>query len=133
VDQKRLSASALYAREIAAGWKFAGTLAWGRKTVEHHNDDAYVAEASLKHDDWTVFGRGEMTENRELLELEEHGPAFRVGKVSLGAVKDFRVADHFALGLGGLFAVNFVPDGLAPLYGGHNPIGAMGFVRLKLD
>ena len=36
VDQKRLSASALYAREIAPGWKFAGTLAWGRKTVEHH-------------------------------------------------------------------------------------------------
>ena len=27
----------------------------------------------------------------------------------------------------------FVPDGLAPLYGGNNPIGAMGFVRLKLD
>ena len=29
--------------------------------------------------------------------------------------------------------VNFVPDGLAPHYGGHNPTGAMGFVRLKLD
>ena len=35
--------------------------------------------------------------------------------------------------LGGLFAVNFVPDALAPLYGGHNPTGAMGFVRLKLE
>jgi hypothetical protein len=133
VDQKRLSASALYAREIAPGWKFAATLAWGRKKVEHHNDDAFAAEASIKHADWTVFGRGEMTENRELLELEEHGAAFRVGKVSVGAVKDFRVADHFALGLGGLFAVNFVPDGLAHLYGGHHPVGAMGFVRLKLD
>jgi hypothetical protein len=134
VDQKRLSTSALYAREIAPGWKFAATLAWGRKTVEHHNDDAFAAEASIKHADWTVFGRGEMIENRELVENpEEHGPAFRVGKVSVGAVKDFRVAEHFSLGLGGLFAVNFVPDGLAPLYGGHNPIGAMGFVRLKLD
>ena len=40
VDQKRWSASALYAREIAPGWKLAGTLAWGRKTVEHHADDA---------------------------------------------------------------------------------------------
>ncbi len=140
VDQKRWSASALFAREIAPGWKFAGTLAWGRKSIKDHhgdwlNDDAYVAEASLKHREWTIFGRGEMTENRELLELEdeEHGPAFRVGKMSLGAVRDFRVAEHFTLGLGGLFAVNFVPDGLAPLYGGHNPVGAMGFVRLKLD
>ena len=133
IDQKRLSASALYAAEIAPGWKFAGTLAWGRKIVEHHKDDAYVAEASVKHAGWTVFGRGEMTENRELLEGDEHGPAFRVGKVSLGAVRDFKVAKNFSLGVGGLFAVNFVPDALAPLYGGHNPIGAMGFVRLKLD
>ncbi len=133
VDQKRLSASALYANEIAPGWKAAATLAWGRKTVEHNDDDAYVAEASLKHAGWTLFGRGEMTENRELVELEEHGPAFRVGKVLLGAVRDFKLAEHFSLGAGGLFSVNFVPDGLAPLYGGHNPTGAMGFIRLKLD
>jgi hypothetical protein len=132
VDQKRWSASALYADEITPGWKLAGTLAWGRKTIEHHDDDAYVAEASVKHGGWTVFGRGEATENRELTDAE-HGPAYRVGKVSLGAVRDFRIADHLALGAGGLFAVNFVPDGLAPLYGSHNPTGAMGFVRLKLD
>jgi hypothetical protein len=133
VDQKRWSASLLYAREIAPGLKFAGTLAWGRKTVEHHDDDAFVAEASLRKGGWTGFARGEMTENRELLDAEEHGPAYRVGKVSLGAVCDFRIAEHFTLGAGGLLAVNFVPDSLAPLYGGHNPIGAMGFVRLKLD
>jgi hypothetical protein len=29
--------------------------------------------------------------------------------------------------------LNFVPDGLRSLYGGKNPTGAMGFVRLKLD
>ena len=137
VDQKRWSASALYAREIAPGWKLAGTLAWGRKTIEHHGerlrDDAFVAEASVKHGGWTLFGRGEVTENRELVDNGEHGEAFRVGKVSLGAVRDFRIADHLSLGLGGLFAVNFVPNGLAPLYGSHNPTGAMGFVRLKLD
>ena len=132
VDQKRWSASALWAKEIAPGWKFAGTLAWGRKSAHGHDDDAYVAEASLKHGGWTVFGRGEMTENRELTDVED-GPAYRIGKVSLGAVRDFTLADHFSLGLGGLFAVNFVPDGLAPAYGGHSPTGAMGFVRLKLD
>ena len=140
IDQKRWSASLLYAREVAPGWKLAGTLAWGRKSIKDHHgdwlhDDAYVAEASMKHRGWTIFGRGEITENRELLELEEgeHGPAFRVGKVSLGAVRDFKLAEHWSLGVGGLVAVNFVPDGLAPLYGGHNPLGAMAFVRLKLD
>jgi hypothetical protein len=132
VDQKRLSASALYAREIAPGWKLAATLAWGRKTVEDHNDDAFATEASLKHDAWTLFGRAEMTENRELVAGVENGPAYRVGKVSLGAVRDFRIAEHLSIGVGGLLAVNFVPSELAPLYGGNNPAGAMGFVRLKL-
>ncbi len=139
VDQKRWSASALWAEEIAPGWKLAGTLAWGRKAIKHHDeelmkDDAYVAEASLKHGPWTMFARGELTENRELVEdPDEHGPAFKVGKISLGAVHDFRLAENLSFGVGGLFAVKFVPDGLAPLYGGRNPTGAMGVVRLKVD
>jgi hypothetical protein len=132
-DQKRWSASLLYAREIAPGWKFAGTLAWGRKAAEHHKDDAYVVEASLKHEQWTLFGRGELTENRELVDVAKHGPAYRVGKASLGAVRDFRIARNLSVGLGGLVALNFVPDALAPSYGGHNPVGAMGFARIKLD
>ena len=91
-------------------------------------------EASLKHSDWTLFGRGEWIENRELsADPEVESPAYRVGKVSVGALRDFKVADHFSLGVGGLFAVNFVPDALAPSYGEHSPTGAMGFVRLKLD
>ncbi|HVI04743.1 MAG TPA: hypothetical protein VM711_01440 [Sphingomicrobium sp.] len=133
VDQKRLSASLLYAREVAPGWKFAGTLAWGRKTVEHHDNDAYVAEASLKHRGWTMFGRGEMAKNRELVPNAEHGPAYEVGKISLGAVRDFRIADHVSIGAGGLFALNFVPEPLAPLYGGSNPTGLMVFVRIRLN
>jgi hypothetical protein len=81
-----------------------------------------------------MFGRGEMTENRELIaDLHAHGPAYRVGKISVGAVRDFRIADHFSIGAGGLFSLNFVPDPIAPLYGGNTPVGAMGFVRLKLD
>jgi hypothetical protein len=132
VDQKRLSASALYAREIVPGWKFAGTLAWGRKTAHGHNDDAAALEASLKHKQWTLFGRGEITENRELLDIDD-GPAFRVGKVSSGLIRDFRIAEHLLLGAGGLCSVNFVPDALAKFYGNRNPTGAMAFVRLKLD
>ena len=73
-----------------------------------------------------------MTQNRELT-VVDNGPAYRVGKASLGVVRDFRIAEHVSVGAGGLFSVNFVPDALAPLYGGHNPAGAMGFVRIKLD
>jgi len=132
IDQKRWSASALWADEVAAGWKLAGTLAWGRKSAPGHRDDAVAAEVSLKHAEWTLFGRGEMAENRELT-LADDGPAYAVGKVSIGAVRDFKIADHLLLGAGGLFSVNFLSDTLAPRYGGRNPTGAMGFIRLKLD
>ena len=73
-----------------------------------------------------------MAENRELTDVED-GPAYRVGKASLGLLRDFSIADHVSLGAGGLFSVNFVPDELAPPYGGRNPAGAMAFVRLKLE
>ena len=140
VDQRRWSASALWADEIAPGWKLAGTAAWGRKSIKDHHgerrtDDAYVVEASLKNGPWTAFARGEITENRELLETAdgEHAPAFTVGKVSIGGIRDFKVAEHFAIGIGGLVAVNFVPDGLRAEYGGSNPLGAMGFLRIKIE
>jgi hypothetical protein len=136
VDQERWSASALYAREIAPGVKLAGTLAWGRKSVAHHgaswNDDAWVAEGSLKQGRWTGFARAEVTENRELIEGSEHGPAYRVGKISLGAIRDFRLAGPVSLGLGGSVALNFVPGALRPEYGSSHPLGAMAFVRLRL-
>jgi hypothetical protein len=100
IDQKRLSASALYTRQLAPGWKGAAALAWGRKVVEHRGANAYAAQASLKHRAWTLFDRAELTDNRELVAGAENGPAFRVGKVSLGAVRDFRIAGHLALGAG---------------------------------
>jgi hypothetical protein len=132
VNQKRLSGSVMWADEIAPGWKAAGTLAWGRKSSLGHDDDAFAAEASLKHKQWTLFGRAEKTRNRELIQRQDD-PGYNVGKVSLGAVRDFRIADHLAVGAGGLFSLNFVPEALAPLYGGDNPTGAMAFVRIKLN
>jgi hypothetical protein len=131
VDQTRWSASALWADDVASGWHAAATVAWGRKIAQGHADDAWVAEASVKHAGWTLFGRGERVRNRELLGLD--GPAYRVGKVSVGAIRDFRVANHLKLGAGGLLAVDFMPHAIAPLYGGANHIGTMAFVRLKLD
>jgi hypothetical protein len=132
VNQTRWSASALWAEDLAPGWHTAATLAWGRKSSEGHNDDGVAAEASVKHGGWTVFGRGERVENRELL-LPVESPAYQVGKISLGAVRDFRVANHLFFGAGGLFAVNFVPRALAPLYGSRSPTGMMGFIRVKLN
>lgn len=131
VNQTRWSASALWADDLAPGWHAAATLAWGRKSSDGHDDDAIAAEGSLKHDGWTLFGRGEEIQNRELLGLVG-SPAYKVGKISLGVVRDFKIGDHLAFGAGGLFSLNFVPDALSTLYASHHPTGMMAFVRLKL-
>ncbi|HEV8407893.1 MAG TPA: hypothetical protein VGQ34_08140 [Sphingomicrobium sp.] len=132
MNQTRWSASALWADDVARGWHAAATVAWGRKSSLGHNDDGVAFEGSLSRVSWTIFGRGEMVENRELIQGQDE-PAYRVGKISVGAVRDVRIADHWSLGAGGLFSMNFVPEALAPLYGGHDPTGAMGFVRIKLN
>ena len=133
VDQKRWSASGIYTRPMTNGW-WSTSLAWGRKTLEGHSFDAHALESSLNWKEWTLFGRGEITENNELVEGEEghHGEAFRVGKVSFGLVRDFRIAPNLKLGIGGLYAFNFVPGEIEAIYGG-DPNGAMAFVRLKLE
>lgn len=92
-----------------------------------------MLESALKPNAaWTIFGRAERVENNELLSAGgHHGPTFTVSKASLGAVRDWKLSDRVTFGLGGLYAVNFVPGGLKQAYGG-DPNGAMGFVRLKL-
>ena len=132
VNQTRWSASALWADDVAPGWHAAATLAWGRKSSLGHNDDGFAAEFSINRGVWTVFSRAEMVENRELIQGQDE-PAYRVGKASVGAVREFRIANHLSLGAGGLISLNFVPEALAPLYAGNNPIGAMGFLRMKLN
>ena len=128
INQTRFTASALYARDIGPG-HLAATLAWGRRRAgSGPNLDAYAGEASYAWNDWTLFGRAERTKNNELID----GITANVGKVSVGAIRDFQVASHLKLGIGGLVARNFVPGSLDPAYGGDRN-GAMGFLRLKID
>ena len=129
VNQRRWSASAIYTRPMANGW-WSTTLAWGRKSLEGQSYGAVALESSLNWKSWTLFGRGEMTENNEL--TADHHQAHRVGKVSLGLVRDFAVARNLKFGLGGLYAFNFVPNSLEGAYGG-DPQGAMAFARVKVE
>ncbi len=134
-NQTRWSASGIYTRPIGkSGW-WSTSLAWGRRSAEHGNLDAWVLESAVNFSDWTVFGRAEHTENDELAPVDgggHHGPTFDVAKISLGAIRDFRVAERVRIGIGALYAFNFVPGGLEPSYGG-DPSGAMAFLRIKVD
>ena len=133
VNQRKWSASAIYTVPVGQrGW-WSTTAAWGRKSLEGQDFDAWALESALRPTpDWTIFGRTERVETDELSFVgASHGPTYAVSKLSLGAVRDWAVADHLSVGLGGLYALDFVPSGLKPSYGGE-PRGAMLFTRLKL-
>jgi hypothetical protein len=132
-NQTRWSASFMYTRVVGTGGRWSTTAAWGRRSSGQQSLDAWVLESALSLKDWTFFGRAERTENDELLQVAgHHGPTFGVGKMSLGLIRDFRVSPHAKIGLGALWAFNFVPSTLEGLYDG-DPNGAMAFVRLKID
>ena len=138
-DQTRWSLSALAALPFGENGLWSSTLAWGRRNAHEPGEarpslDAFVIESSLRFDaPWTVFARAEVTENDELLADpgEIHGPAYTVGKLSLGAIRDIRLGNRQLLGLGIQAARNFVPSGLDAAYGGDQ-WGGMVFVRLKI-
>jgi hypothetical protein len=133
-DQTKWSASAIYTVPIGDGGWWSTTAAWGRRSSGHEDLDAWALESAVKPNRaWTVFGRAERTENNELTFAGgHHGPTYDVGKVSFGAVHDWRVAEHVSFGLGGLYAWNWVPRALEPSYGG-DPNGGMAFIRLKIE
>ncbi|MBC7986039.1 MAG: hypothetical protein H7X93_05130 [Sphingomonadaceae bacterium] len=132
-NSTRWSASAIYTRPVGEDGWWSTTLAWGRRSGDHEQFDAFALESAVGLGLWTMFGRAELTENNELLSSDgHHGPTFRVGKVSLGAIRDFEVAEQVRLGIGALYGRNFVPRTLEPLYAG-DPAGAMAFVRLRIE
>ena len=113
-------------------------LAWGRKTIEGEPQDAFALETSLKRGAWTLFGRGEITENNELSKpsmttMMGTREAFRVGKASLGLARDVDLGGPFGLTVGALASVNVIPDGLRAEYGRQYPLGAMAFLRFRID
>ena len=138
-DLDRWSASAIYTLPVGTNGFWATTAAWGRRiviagSVREAPLDAFVLESTIHPDTrWTVFGRAERVANDELLAVpgSQQGPAFTVAKVSLGAVRDFRVAAHLLFGVGGVVSRSLTPGGLDVAYGGDQT-SATGFVRLKL-
>lgn len=126
-DEERWSASGLYAR---GPW--SATIAYSNK---ERSDgvalDAWLVETAWRPNErWTVFARGEAIESDEL--GPHHGPVEDVARVSLGAIRDFRVNDHAVIGVGALVQQHYVSDALEPSYDG-DPQGVMAFVRLKIS
>jgi hypothetical protein len=135
VSPVKLSASAIYTAPLgpAGGW-WSLTAAFGRKSAHGQALDAYVLEAAAKPNPaWTVFAKAEQAKNAELLTAEDHhGGAYKVAKLSVGAIHDWRVSEHVKLGLGGLYTQSSVPSALKSDYG-QRPHGTTIWLRLKVE
>ena len=128
-NSTRWSASAIWTRRFGRARWISTTFAWGNRD----GADAVAVEAAAGLGLWTLYGRAEYAENDELDPAAgHHGSRRAVSRMSLGAIRDFRVARGVRLGLGAQVTQNFVPAALEPFYTG-DPRGAMAFVRLKLD
>jgi hypothetical protein len=128
-NETRWSASAIYTQQVGDhGW-WSATGAFGRK---QRSDgvalDAWLAEAALHPNErWTVFARAESVQTDELA-LGVH----TVTRLSFGAIRDWRIHEHAVFGVGALIEDHLTPSALDASYDG-DPLGAMGFVRLKIS
>ncbi len=129
-NEIRYTASATYLTPIENWGTVAATLAWGLKHGQGENLNALLAEAEWKPADlWTLFTRAEWEENAELL---ANGEIARAGKLTLGAIRDVRLAEHVKVGLGALYDFDFVSESIDSAYDG-DPRGAMVFLRLVAE
>lgn len=127
LDENRTTASATWVADFAGGSSLAATFAWGLKQEsDGANLNGLLFESEYRIDFWTAFVRAEWEQNNELDAL---GRTFGVGELTLGAIHDWPVAEHFKLGLGGLYAFDVAPSAIVQSYG-SDPHGIMGFVRL---
>jgi hypothetical protein len=127
LDERRFTASATWFDQFDFG-SLAATLAFGNKRLsDGTSENAGLVEGEYRPDDaWTLFARGETIQSQELL----GGPQIRgAGEISLGAIHDWRLAEHWKFGLGGLYAFDFAPSSPAKGYGA-SPHGTFGFIRL---
>jgi hypothetical protein len=141
VNEHRMSASAIYTMPIGNEGFWSTTAIWAQRSAfggPARNGpalDAWVLESAVHPNPrWTLYSRAELVDNDELLApaAPQTGAPARVGKVELGAIRDFPLAAHVRFGIGAQAARNFVGAALSAAYGGDR-WGEMVFVRLKLD
>jgi plastocyanin len=134
VNVDRTTASVIYNRSTGSNdWQT--TLAFGRNAKSTGTStDAYLLESAVvlakTH---TFFTRIERADKDELFPegTALAGQSFRVGKLSVGYVRDFPSSSRYRVGVGGLVSRYSIPSELQSSYG--HPTSFMLFARVKID
>jgi hypothetical protein len=135
VSQGRVTASVMYEQPLEGAGRWATTVAWGQdRNRPGRVLDAWLVESELMPDlRDTFFARLERVQEDELFAAGSPfaGDVFGVGKLSLGYIRDWYLAEHLRFGLGGLVSVYDLPGQAQTAY--DSPHSYMLFARLKLD
>jgi hypothetical protein len=132
-DVTRVTASAAYNRAIGPSALWASTIAWGVNDEPLHTTHALLVESTLSSRDRHVgFMRFEVVgKPAHDLHVHESTENFTVGKIQLGYAYYLRPARGVQLGMGGSVAGSFVPEALAPRYGGRVAPGVAVFLTIR--
>ena len=133
VDIDRITASAIYQGHIGDA-DMQTTFAWGRNVPSHGDaTNAFLLESAIRLSrSHTVFARAERVDKNELFPDSDprSEEKFRVGKLSVGYIRDWPRESRFRIGVGGLVSRYSLPSELGSVYG--NPTSFMLFARVKI-
>lgn len=139
VDQRRTTASAIYARPLGHLDNWSSTLAWGyNEGRSEHDDDvhthgsthSFLAETDLVTGPQALYNRVEWVQKSpaELaLELDQNRLA--IGALTLGAARDLALVGGLQFTLGVQGTIYSVPAEIQSAYG-ERPVSAQAYLRI---
>jgi hypothetical protein len=133
IDVDRMTASATY-QDHTAVRVWGATFAWGHNSEAGIATNAVLAESKVSLDsENTVFARAELSEKTgENLSIPEFAhDIFVLSKVQAGYQRRFAALLSLVPSVGASVSFSFVPESLAPFYGGRTSGGFALFVNLR--
>jgi hypothetical protein len=101
---------------------------WSRNYTHHGDTDAFALEGTLSKPLGSLFGRWEMVEKDELVDVP--GGKYKINKFTFGGIKNLGVKDGFEYGIGAFVGLYAFPSSLNSFYG-KNPISLGLFLRIR--
>jgi len=134
ISINRVTASATWDHRFASGGNIATTAGWGRNIPSSGKpNDALLLESNFDLDGVNVlFARAEyVRKTGEDLDFSLAGQLYNVGEISLGYLRNFRLADAFVIAPGAMLTTNFIGGRLDSVYHSQTPVGLAAFIRIR--
>lgn len=118
-NERRVTASAAYSRDLANGDNLSIGAYWGQKNIRSAGErsNAYELEATLLKGANSYFARFERVDEDELRQVPAGN--YKVSKLLFGTVRGIGSKDGVDYGLGLYAGVYDFPSALQPYYGKH--------------